>query len=326
MIADDLFAGAGGWDLAAQWLGIRARGVENMRAARATRAAAGLETIHDDVWTYVPDGAARLELAGPPCQTFSQSGSGSGRKALNNVLMLIPFVADMTLEELRRAGLRLGDDRTALVLTPLWFALHHQSYREIAWEQVPPVQPVWDACAVELRHHGWNVVTGRVQSEQFGVPQTRRRAVLLGSRDAEVGLPAPTHSLYHNRTPERLDPGVARWCSIADALGVWETQINNQSGTTYNLEEQLSYPAAVIAGRGLVGFRGANANRFNGATKSRNDGIRLTVSQAGTLQSFPPDYPWQGGPGEQYLQVGNAIPPLLAMALLSAIYPERGIF
>lgn len=38
MIADDLFAGAGGWDVAAQGLGIEARGVENMPAARATRA------------------------------------------------------------------------------------------------------------------------------------------------------------------------------------------------------------------------------------------------------------------------------------------------
>jgi DNA (cytosine-5)-methyltransferase 1 len=42
MIADDLFAGAGGWDLAAAELGIHARGVENMKEARATRDAAGL--------------------------------------------------------------------------------------------------------------------------------------------------------------------------------------------------------------------------------------------------------------------------------------------
>lgn len=30
LIADDLFAGAGGWDIAADWLDIHARGVENM--------------------------------------------------------------------------------------------------------------------------------------------------------------------------------------------------------------------------------------------------------------------------------------------------------
>lgn len=49
MMADDGFAGAGGWDLAAEALGIHARGIENMKEARATRDAAGLVTIHDDV-------------------------------------------------------------------------------------------------------------------------------------------------------------------------------------------------------------------------------------------------------------------------------------
>jgi hypothetical protein len=33
---------------------------------------------------------------------------------------------------------------------------------------------------------------------------------------------------------------------------------------------------------------GANANRFNGSKKSRNDGIRVTVSEAGVLQDAPP--------------------------------------
>jgi len=69
LTADDLFAGAGGWDLAARELGIHARGVENMKEARATRDAAGLATIHDDVWTFQPDGNADGVIASPPCQT-----------------------------------------------------------------------------------------------------------------------------------------------------------------------------------------------------------------------------------------------------------------
>lgn len=64
VIADDLFAGAGGWDVAGQWLGIHARGVENMTEARLTRDAAGLSTIHDDVWTFEPDGAASGLIGG----------------------------------------------------------------------------------------------------------------------------------------------------------------------------------------------------------------------------------------------------------------------
>jgi DNA (cytosine-5)-methyltransferase 1 len=426
MIADDLFAGAGGWDLAAAQLGIHARGVENMKEARATRDAAGLTTIHDDVWTFKPrylgrNLTAQGLIASPPCQTFSAAGKGSGRKALAVVQQLAPHVGDYTLKQLKRIGMRAtGDERTALVLTPLWFAVHHP-YEWLAWEQVPTVLPVWQVCAEVLRGQGFSVWTGLLQAEMFGVPQTRKRAFLLASRVGPVAAPIPTHSRYYSRDPQKLDMGVEKWVSMAEALGWTEDGVmrsNYGTGgdasargerllsepaptvtpkvdrnqirfagagqtseqTSGQIPRNLDQPAHTITGKGTAawvlrmtkqensavrpadhpaptiafGHDAASARWFRGdewmfhrpsttivgsfkpeivaapgTTVSRQNApnsVRVTVQEAGVLQSFPADFPWQGAKGKQFLQAGNAVPPGLAMhALMAASGVETAI-
>jgi DNA (cytosine-5)-methyltransferase 1 len=54
------------------------------------------------------------------------------------------------------------------------------------------------------------------------------------------------------------------------------------------------------------------------------EALRLTVEQAGVLQGFPADYPWQGSRSRQFRQVGNAVcPPLAARVLAAATQPSR---
>lgn len=408
--ARDLFAGAGGWDVAAALLGWDVDGVEILPEAQATRAAAGLKTIADDVRDVDPvDGAYTIDIASPPCQSFSMAGKGSGRAALDAVLAGVARYAAGQRPTFNDLASTAGDERTALVLEPLRVALAGRS-PFLAWEQVPPVLPVWEACAAVLRAHGWNVVTGILHAEQYGVPQTRRRAFLLARADGQPArMPSPSHSKFHVRHPGQLDLGVWPWVSMAEALGwgmkarpyptiasaretggpdiekvggsnaratiygeqlagrwVWpgtdDGPISDpppgwtadagdyrwvlRNGTAANACER---PADQPAGTMYFGQRlnstgwqlVANNRRLNTAVRDAaqpamtitgghdRDNRRwnergvdrrpLSLAEAAALQTFPIGYPWQGGKSKRFLQIGNAVPPLLALHVLAAL-------
>lgn len=134
-----------------------------------------------------------------------------------------------------------------------------------------------------------------------------------------------TNSMKHSRDPEETvvyERDVTEPAPTIDtkAIGAWKIERNDQTGTDeIDRDWPLHRPATTIASRDLVADPGANANRFNGAEKSRNDGIKITEEDALILQSFRPDYPLQGSRSKRFEQVGNAVPPVLAAAVLRGL-------
>lgn len=284
MIALDLFAGTG-WGVACKRLGIEENGVELMAEAVATREANGMKTIYRDVWDGLLLSRAEharlygiytILIASPPCQTFSIAGHGAGRKALDEVIEAIQLHAYKNPQLLLEFGEK-HDIRTALVLSPLAY-IYRDMPQYVTLEQVPTVLPVWEAYADVMRDLGYNVKTAILNAEQYGVPQTRKRAILVARLDGEVQLPVPTHSRYHSRNPEKLDEGVLPWVSMAEALG-WGHE--TPSPTVCYRPELAPRGCKHPAPGCCANYPGKPGRQFPEGT------VKITVDEAATLQTFP---------------------------------------
>ncbi|MER5477764.1 DNA cytosine methyltransferase [Streptomyces sp. NPDC002734] len=370
----DLFAGPGGLDVAAHFLGRKAIGIEWDANACETRYSAGLATIHADVCDMRRDPGQYRDLlknirvlaGGPPCQTFSVAGSGTGRQALDEVSSFIhrlvddPDSSDVIDKELSSAKI---DERTALVLEPLRWILgaildeDRKPFETIILEQVPAVLPVWEVYERVLRHRlpngvRYRTVSGVLRTEQYGVPQTRKRAVLIAQLGdgPEPLLPRSTHQPF---TRLRGTEALAFEAGISEPQAMFDLEPAPQSGTREPNDPAplpVTMAAALEAAREQVGpaadlpprssfvvrsnygsggdpkKRGERAHDEPAFTvtgkvsrnvvMSKEGADKFSIPEAGVLQTFPGNFPWGGKDRAQ--QVGNAVPPRFGVHLLAA--------
>ncbi|WP_432133224.1 DNA cytosine methyltransferase [Streptomyces sp. bgisy154] len=363
----DLFAGPGGLDVAAHTLEVPSLGIEWDRNACLTRYAAGLDTLHADVSAVRREAFESLPpeinvlAGGPPCQTYSVAGSGVGRKALDEVKGYIErLMAGDSDDEIDEKLKKLSDPRTALVLEPLRYAIQatrspnrgNRPYDVIVLEQVPAVEALWVHYALVLKTIGlpdgtrYNVKVDVLDTETYGVPQTRSRAVLIARRVGlgEPFLPEPTHRAYEAKAWNRLSGRAAAQAhqpaldeeitpepvSCPDEGGDREPWVS--MGTALYGRRKPFLVRSNYGSSGHPGRRGVRTDQQPAATvtgrisrfvvfehldeKIVYEGPRFSMDEAGVLQSFPPKYPWSGKAQAQ--QVGNAVPPLFGAHLLGA--------
>ena len=437
----DLFAGPGGWDTGLAMIGRRdVVGVEWDESACLTAEAAGHKRVRADVAQLDPldfvTGAHLCDLLGisvvdaivegliasPPCQAWSVAGKQLGELDRANCHTLADRMAegDDSIDWAEWA-----DPRSHLIAQPVrWVRELRPEW--IALEEVPAVLGYWQHLAAIFKAWGYHVWTGVLNSADYGVPQTRKRAILIASRVRRVHRPVATHS----RVPSMFTAG---WVSMADALG-WDegvsvvsnystrgdtsrpgirgagepaatvtskvdrnrvvmdrrTNSRGADGTLYPTPPvPLGRPAPTITGKNPPVWALRASNQANAAVRpvtepaptmlfghalndvrwyssieaakpgepmraadrpewtgdrpattvqadprigrpGRKDwaggesqfdrgSVRVSVQEAGVLQSFPAGYPWQGTRTKQYEQVGNAVPPLLAAPVLAAL-------
>lgn len=153
---------------------------------------------------------------------------------------------------------------------------------------------------------GYSVKYDTLISSAFGVPQNRKRVIILGTRNDVKDEP--------NFAPRVVDKLLTLKDAIADLPLEYDLSIPNHIGSKHKVKingyvgnRQLDWdkPSPTITGRG---------SRTGGAVihPHPNRHRRLTVRECARIQSFPDDFIFKGSNGACFAQIGNAVPPIMS--------------
>lgn len=279
-------------------------------------------------------GNVDIVFGGPPCQGFSQKGQRKTIHDERNFLFKY-FVSVVTY------------------IHPQYFVM----------ENVPNLlttEKSYFKREIEylFKKHGYHLETGVLNAADYGVPQNRRRAVIIGKRDkSALSLPKP------------FDKKVTIWEAISDlayldsgegtdvseylfpAYSAYQKKLRKGSKTLYNhiatkhsslaLERLQMIPPN--SGKEVLPEKHLTKSIYSGTwTRMGKDDISVTITtrfdtpssgkfthpylhraitvrEAARIQSFPDRFRFIGTKSSQMKQVGNAVPPLLAYAIAKTI-------
>ena len=282
-----------------------------------------------DISTYFNDAEYRILVGCAPCQPFSSHTAK--RKQADARWNLIG--------EFRRIVL---EGRPEIV----------------SMENVPQLMgnPIYHKFKHELTEAGYNIADGIISCADFGVPQKRRRLVMLASLLGTIDMPKSVakeplfhraglktvrqaighlRPLEHGQSSEtdplhvcsRLEPINLKRIQASRPGGSWKDWPTALLPDCYKKDSGLSYGS--VYGRMLwdkpaptltTQFYRYGTGRYGHPEQDR----ALSLREGAILQTFPEQYQFIA-PGEKASftkvgrQIGNAVPPSLASAIGKAI-------
>lgn len=266
-------------------------------------------------------------IGGPPCQGFSTIGKGNvgdDRNSLFKEFVRIVKIADPKIVIFEN-------------VTGILAAKNKNILSQIL------------KCFEDL---GYTMDARVLSSEEYGVPETRRRTIIIGSKNCAAPIfPQITHG----------DRGVMPLNTVGSAfrdLRSEDGQIYNHDVKAAQLSKQIDLERLKCIPEGKyirykkdeqkylpkklqfdVDWEQLTEGRFRQAKLQRLDRNMpsptiltsrtsyyhpkehryLTPREAAACQSFPNDFIFTGSTTSQFKQIGNAVPPLLGMAIGEAV-------
>ncbi|HAZ14824.1 MAG: hypothetical protein A2X86_22125 [Bdellovibrionales bacterium GWA2_49_15] len=337
----DVFSGAGGLSCGMELAGLKCLlGVDMNKSAIQTFLANHKHAVafSDDIkklttlkLTELLGGqTVHVVVGGPPCQGFSTVGRGDPKDQRNS--LFLEFI------------------RIVKITRPLFVVVEN-----VTGLLAKKNEKTLRAIFAQFEKLGFHLDVQVLSAEKYGVPERRRRTIILGTRlPTSVQFPVYSHDCTKNGV---YIPPVA----VGEALANMETK--NGQRFNHDLESaEVKSPvdrkrlAKIPEGKGIrypedekkylppslhlkVDWKTLPEGRFRQTKYQRLDGKKpsptimthrygyfhpqenryLTAREAARLQSFPNDFIFHGSISEQWRQIGNAVPPLLGKSIGGAL-------
>ena len=336
----DLFCGAGGLSCGFERAGFSiVLGIDNDQKALETFEANhnGAKSIcgditnisYEDIKNVIGDQQIDVIVGGPPCQGFSLSGPRNFNDPRNKLYL---------------SYIRLVEE-----IKPRAFVI----------ENVPGLVGLFkgevkDHIIERLTALGYTVKYKILCAADYGVPQSRKRVVFVGMKDGEKEFFYP-NALDHVVTCEMA---LSDLPALIDSVGEEEQDYVTQPQNAYQeimrvkSQKVQNHIAAVHSEKvqhiiSLVPDGGNYKDLPEEYRSSRNFHVAWTrfdsqkpaptidtghrhhfhykynrvptVRECARLQSFPDDFVFSGNKTQQFRQVGNAVPPLMAECIAQQV-------
>jgi DNA (cytosine-5)-methyltransferase 1 len=329
----DLFCGAGGMTLGFKKAGFRpVFAIDADRHAMDTyRLNFGDHVICGDIRQVESFPQADVVIGGPPCQGFSRLGKQTHGQP--------------TTKSYEGNGLWEEYMRCVEQTRPKIFVVENVSdfFKHFAWEGIQR----------EAKRLGYQLTHAVLMAADYGVPQKRQRAIIIGSRVGKPRLPEPTHQ----QEAGLFD--IPKWRTVREAIGDLPLTPNNENRHDYRNASELSFQRymAIPPGgnrRDLPDHLNLqcwiNKNPKSGGSADlmgrlwwdrpaltiRTEFLKpekgrylhpeahrsISVREGARIQTFPDEFVFAGSNYQAAKQIGNAVPPGLAYRIALAVLEQ----
>lgn len=267
----------------------------------------------------MPDIDVDIVLGGFPCQTFSYSG--------------------------KRAG--LSDERGQLYLQMIRVIDHYKpkmfvaenvdgirnSRKNIEGEDVD--KSALSVILDDFEKHGYNVQYRILTAADYGVPQMRRRVIIMGIRK---DLGSIDNEFYPQKVFDETGEFTGRaWRTSKDGIDdLWDkvNHPNIPNHTLKDISKAKFYPGKKMQGNNRIAenrpaptiraeHHGNIEAHYRTTVEDETDMSgwrRLSVRECARLQSFPDSFNFVTSASSAYKAIGNAVPPVMAWHIARSVF------